>query len=52
MDKEEANRRLGDNEPITEEVAKLLDIHPSYIGATKEEVEEYLGIDFTEGGEK
>lgn len=46
MNKKEANERLGNNEPITKEMADLLDIGAEYIGATKQEIEEFLGIEF------
>ena len=43
--RDEALEKLNRNEPITEEMVEALDIHFSYMGATKEEVEDYLGID-------
>lgn len=47
----EAQGKLINNEIITEEMARLLDIHRDYVGSTNSEVESYLGINEGEGDE-
>jgi len=45
MYKQEAQQKFENNEVITPEIGKLLNIHSDYWGATKEEVEVWLDVE-------